>query len=220
MMTKFLRSSTPVFLLLLSLSFGAFAQARKAAPDKGTLNKETFMDMESVTNPAISPDGRQIVFTRSWIDKVKDERVSNLWIVDVDGNRVRELTNGNWRDSQPVWSPDGKRIAFLSDRDGTTQLHVLWVDTREASQLTHLEQPPAGINWSPDGKTIAFTAFEADNDPILAVKLPERPRNAQWAKPPVLVNRLACRRTRTFAARFHADLHHRRHVRRDAAPDH
>ena len=40
------------------------------------------MDMESVSNPAISPDGRQIVFTRSWVDKVKDERVSNLWIVD------------------------------------------------------------------------------------------------------------------------------------------
>ena len=109
----------------------------------------------------------------------------------VDGSRTRELTSGTWRDSQPVWSPDGKRIAFLSDRDGTNQLHVLWVDTREAAQLTHLEQAPAGINWSPDGKLIAFTAFEADNDPILAVKLPERPRNAQWAKPAVIVNRLA-----------------------------
>jgi dipeptidyl aminopeptidase/acylaminoacyl peptidase len=191
MMTRLLRSSSLVLLLLLSLSFGAFAQSKRGAADKGTLNKETFMDMESVTNPAISPDGRQIVFTRSWVDKVKDERVSNLWIVDVDGARARELTSGTWRDSQPVWSPDGKRIAFLSDRDGTNQLHVLWVDTREAAQLTHLEQAPAGINWSPDGKLIAFTAFEADNDPILAVKLPEKPKNAQWAKPAVIVNRLA-----------------------------
>lgn len=191
MMTKILRSSSLVLLLLLSLCFSALAQPRRNAADKGTLNKETFMDMESVSNPAISPDGKQIVFTRSWVDKVKDELVSNLWIVDVDGSRARELTSGTWRDSQPVWSPDGKRIAFLSDRDGTNQLHVLWVDTREAAQLTHLEQAPGGINWSPDGKLIAFTAFEADNDPILAVKLPERPRNAQWAKPPVLVNRLA-----------------------------
>jgi dipeptidyl aminopeptidase/acylaminoacyl peptidase len=188
MMTKLLRSSSLV-LVLLSLCLAALGQSRKS--DKGTLNKETFMDMESVSNPAISPDGRQIVFTRSWVDKVKDERVSNLWIVDVDGTRPRELTSGTWRDSQPVWSPDSKRIAFLSDRDSTTQLHVLWVDTREAAQLTHLEQAPAGINWSPDGKLLAFTAFEADNDPILAVKLPERPKNAQWAKPPVLVNRLA-----------------------------
>jgi len=197
MMTKLLRSSSLVVVLLLislcvlSLCEGALAQARRAAADKGTLNKETFMDMESVSNPAISPDGKQIVFTRSWVDKVKDERVSNLWIVDVDGSRTRELTSGTWRDSGPVWSPDGKRIAFLSDRDGTNQLHVLWVDTREAAQLTHLEQAPGGINWSPDSKLIAFTAFEADNDPILAVKLPEKPKNAQWAKPPVLVNRLA-----------------------------
>src|SRR5512138_1136647 len=191
MMTKLLRSSSVVSFVLLSLSFGAFAQSRKSAADKGTLSKETFMNMEGVSNPAISPDGRQIVFTRSWIDKVKDERVSNLWIVDVDGNRVRELTSGNWRDSQPVWSPDGKRIAFLSDRDGTPQLHVLWVDTREVAQLTHLEQAPSAINWSPDSKMIAFNAFGPDNDPILSVKLPERPRNAQWAKPAVIVNRLA-----------------------------
>src|SRR5262245_24153502 len=190
MMTKLLRSSL-LGLLSISLCLGTFAQSRKSTSDKGTLNKETFMDLESIGGPAISPDGKQIVFSRSWIDKVKDERVSNLWIVDSDGARVRELTSGTWRDSQPVWSPDGKRIAFMSDRDGTNQLHVMWVDTREVAQLTHLEQAPSGINWSPDGKAIAFTAFEADNDPILAVRLPERPRNAQWAKPAVIVNRLA-----------------------------
>ena len=188
MTTKLLRLTLPG-LLLVSLCFVALAQSKKSAP--GTLDKETFMNMESVSNPAISPDGKQIVFTRSWIDKVKDERVSNLWIVDVDSIRVRELTTGNWRDSQPVWSPDGRRIAFMSDRDSTNQLHVLWVDTREVAQLTHLEQAPSAINWSPDSKLIAFTAFEPDNDPILAVKLPERPRNAQWAKPAVIVNRLA-----------------------------
>ncbi len=188
MTTKLFRS-TLMGLFLVSLSLSAFAQSKKGAP--GTLDKETFMNMEGVSNPEISPDGKLIVFTRSWVDKVKDERASNIWIVDVDGVRIRELTTGNWRDSQPVWSPDGKRIAFLSDRDGTNQLHVMWVDTREVAQLTHLEQAPSGITWSPDGKTIAFTAFEADNDPILAVKLPERPRNAQWARPAVIVNRLA-----------------------------
>jgi dipeptidyl aminopeptidase/acylaminoacyl peptidase len=188
MTSKLLRSSLTA-LFLVSMCLGAFAQSKKGP--SGILDKETFMNMESVSNPEISPDGKLIVFTRSWVDKVKDERASNIWIVDVDGARTRELTTGNWRDSQPVWSPDGKRIAFLSDRDGTNQLHVLWVDTREVAQLTHLEQAPSGITWSPDGKSIAFTAFEADNDPILAVKLPDRPRNAQWARGAVLVNRLA-----------------------------
>lgn len=157
------------------------------------LDKETYMEMESVGNPQISPDGKQIVFTRTWVDKVKDQSRSNLWIVDVDGNRVRELTGGARNDSSPVWSPDGKRIAFLSDRDGTNQLHVMWLDTREIAQLTHLTQSPGGIKWSPDGKQIAFTGFVADNDPILSVKLPERPRGAEWARPAVIVDRLQWR---------------------------
>ena len=72
MITRLFRS-TLMGLFLVSLCLSAFAQSKKGAP--GTLDKETFMNMESVAGPAISPDGRQIVFTRSWIDKVKDERV-------------------------------------------------------------------------------------------------------------------------------------------------
>jgi dipeptidyl aminopeptidase/acylaminoacyl peptidase len=155
------------------------------------LDKETFMDMESVSNPSISPDGKQIIFTRTWVDKNRDEYRSNLWIVDADGSRVRELTHGDWRDTSPVWSPDGKRVAFISDRDGTSQLHVLWIDTREVAQLTRVERAPSGLEWSPDSKQIAFSMFVPDNDPVLAVKLPERPRNAQWARPAVIVNRLS-----------------------------
>ncbi len=176
-----------VTLLLLGICIPlAFAQTKPRL-----LDKETFLEMESVGNPEISPDGKQIIFTRTWVDKVKDQYRSNLWIVDADGSRVRELTSGARNDSSPVWSPDGKRIAFLSDRDGTNQLHVMWLDTREIAQLTHLEQAPTGIKWSPDGKWIGFTSFVPDNDPILSVKLPERPRGAEWAKPAVIVDRLS-----------------------------
>lgn len=175
-----------IVTVLFSLCAVAIAQ-----PKPRLLDKDTFMNMESVGNPEISPDGKQIIFTRTWVDKVKDQYRSNLWIVDVDGSRVRELTSGARYDSSPVWSPDGKRIAFLSDRDGTNQLHVMWLDTREIAQLTHLEQAPGAIKWSPDGKQIAFTSFVPDNDPILPIKLPERPRGAEWAKPAVIVDRLS-----------------------------
>jgi dipeptidyl aminopeptidase/acylaminoacyl peptidase len=174
--------------LCVLLAATAFAQ-----PKPHLLDKETFMEMESVGSPNISPDGKQIVFSRTWVDKVKDQYRSNLWIVETDGSRVRELTTGDRGDSAPVWSPDGKRIAFLSDRDGTAQLFVMYVDTKEVAQLTHLEQAPTGFKWSPDSKQIAFTAFVADNDPILNIKLPERPRGAQWAAPAVLVDRLSWR---------------------------
>jgi dipeptidyl aminopeptidase/acylaminoacyl peptidase len=173
-------------LAMLLLSTPAFARQTK-----GLLDSNTFMDMESISNPAISPNGQQIVFTRTWVDKVKDQFRSNLWLVDVDGSRVRELTSGSWRDSAPVWSPDGKRIAFISDRDGTMQVHTVWLETREVAQLTHVERAPTNLRFSPDGKYLACTIFVPDNDPILSVKLPEKPRGAEWAKPAVLVNRLS-----------------------------
>lgn len=158
------------------------------------LDKETYMEMESIGSPNISPDGNHILFTRGWVDKMEDRTRSNLWIVDVEGKRVRELTHGNWRDFSPAWSPDGRKIAFLSDRDGTTQIHVMWFDTREVAQLTHLERAPDSLTWSPGGKHLAFTLFVPDTKEMLPVKLPKRPKGAKWAEPAVIIDRLSWRR--------------------------
>jgi Periplasmic component of the Tol biopolymer transport system len=146
------------FLFFILILFTSLSLSFSEKPYK-LLETETFFEMESVGNPAISPDGKQIIFTRTWVDKMNDRYSSNLWIVDVEGKRIRELTHGNWRDFSPVWSPDGKKIAFLSERDGSTQIHVMWIDTREVAQLTHLERAPSNIVWSPDGKKIAFHIF-------------------------------------------------------------
>jgi dipeptidyl aminopeptidase/acylaminoacyl peptidase len=174
------------FLLLLAASASLWA-----ADPKPGLDAATLFDMETVAAPAISPDGSQIVFSRGWVDKVKDQGRSNLWIVNRDGARLRELTTGPWRDSAPVWSPDGSRIAFVSDRDGSPQIHVLWLDTRELAQLTRIQNAPSSLQWSPDGSRIAFTATLPDDDPPLTIKLPKKPEGAQWAKPAVIVDRLS-----------------------------
>jgi dipeptidyl aminopeptidase/acylaminoacyl peptidase len=189
-MTRRLACILTVFAVLATVS-------RPAAQAPRFLDKETFFEMESVGSPAISPDGRHIVFAREWVDKVKDQSRSNIWIVGADGSRVRELTRGNWRDSAPVWAPDSRRIAFVSDRDGTPQLHVLYVDTGEVAQLTHLQRAVTNVRWSPDGKQLAFTQVLPDEDPPLRVELPKRPRNAEWAKPAVLVDRLSWARDGT-----------------------
>jgi dipeptidyl aminopeptidase/acylaminoacyl peptidase len=182
------------FLALLCLSLillsGAWGEESK---NYKLLDLETFMEMESVGSPALSPDGKQIIFTRTWVDKAADQYNRNLWIVDVEGKRLRELTPGNWRDSSPVWSPDGKKIAFISDRDGTSQIHVVWLDTREVAQLTHVENMPGSLTWSPDGKSLAFTMFIPDEKPILSVKLPRKPKGAKWAEPAIIIDRLSWR---------------------------
>jgi dipeptidyl aminopeptidase/acylaminoacyl peptidase len=153
------------------------------------LEKATFYDMESLSNPAISPDGTTILFSRGHVDMTRDQNQSNLWAIDVAGQRLRQLTDGAWNDSAPVWSPDGKRIAFMSNRSGSSQLHVMWADTRETLQLTRSERAPGGVVWSPDGKQIAFTSFMPDDTPILSVRLPPAPRGAQLARGAVVIDR-------------------------------
>ena len=183
-------------ILAVSLAIFLIVSLNGLGGPKGEklLTDDTFMEMESIRSPNISPDGRHILFTRTWVDKMEDRSQSNLWIVGVDGQRVRELTHGNWRDSSPVWSLDGKKIAFLSDRGGTTQIHVMWLDTREVAQLTYLDNTPSNLRWSPDGKMLAFTMFIRDDKPILSLKLPKRPRGAKWAAPAIIIDRLSWRR--------------------------
>jgi dipeptidyl aminopeptidase/acylaminoacyl peptidase len=163
-----------------------------AAAQKATyLDKDTFFQMETVATPTISPDGAQVVFSRGSADMMKDQQQSNLWIVDVKGERLRQLTEGVWRDTSPAWSPDGKRIAFLSNRSGSTQIHVLWADTRETLQLTRLDREPRNLSWSPESQSLAFIVNLPDETPPLVVKLPPTPKGAQLAKGAVLVDRLS-----------------------------
>ena len=78
----------------------------KAKSDRLTL--DLYLDMETVSDPQLSPDGAQILYTRGWIDKVNDKRESALWIMNTDGSRNRFLAKG----SNARWSPSGDRIAY------------------------------------------------------------------------------------------------------------
>jgi dipeptidyl aminopeptidase/acylaminoacyl peptidase len=184
--------------LCLALILGCWSQgqsrpAAEEAAQSGRLTVNTFFDMESVGGPALSPDGTLVIFSRSAIDRIRDRTQRSLWIVNTDGTRLRELTKSNWQASSPLWSPAGDKVALLVNRDGTTQIHILWPDTGEMAQLTHLESAPRGLRWSPDGKRLAFTQFIPDTTPILKVNMPPQPPGAEWAAPPVLVDRISWR---------------------------
>ncbi len=166
-----------------------------AAQQDKTLDLATYLDWERVGGPQISPDGRQIIYTRSRIDKINDRWDSELWMMNADGSKNRYLTDG----SSAQWSPDGSRIAFTrsSDNDGEgSQIFVRWMDAEGAtSQITHVEESPGSIRWAPDGERIAFVMNVA-SDEEWRVSLPGRPDGAKWTKDPKVVTRLSYRRDR------------------------
>lgn len=168
-------------------------QQRRQAPPADRLTIADYLSWEDVSNPQLSPDGRQIIYTRSWIDGVNDRRKSALWIMDADGSRQRFLVEG----SGAVWSPDGTRIAYLADGEPSgSQIYVRWMDAEGAtSQVTRLTDSPAGVQWSPDGQSLSFHALVPKREQW-ALDLPPAPRGARWTEPPRVVTSVQYRRDR------------------------
>ena len=186
------RPRTHLALLLPLLLFPA-ALAAQNEPD-GTLKLATYLDWETVSNPQISPDGSEIIFTKGWVDKINDRRSSSIYIMNVDGSRMRVLVEDG---SSPKWSPSGDRILYTAGTDSEgTEIFVRWMDDEgAATQITHLENGPGSVEWSPDGTQIAFT-MSVDSDNPWPISLPGRPEGANWTEGPKVVDRLQYRRDR------------------------
>src|SRR5690242_14841320 len=105
----------------------------------------------------------QIVYARSRYDIMKDGERSILWLVNVDGGEQRPLTSGGDRnETSPQWSPDGGRIAYVSNAEGSSEIHVRWLASGVDGVITHVEHGPSSLVWSPDGKWIAFMMFVSE----------------------------------------------------------
>ena len=145
--------------------------------------------LEWAVNPQISPDASQIIYRRSGFDIMNDTSKGNLWILNADGTSHRKLTSREVSESKATWSPDGNRIAFVSNTKEGSEIYMYWVLTGQIAKLSQLEMPPGNITWSPDGKLIAFTMFKSEKLPVV-IKMPQKPKGANWAKPARITNRL------------------------------
>lgn len=171
------------------------AQPAASPPAERRLSLAMYLDFEDVQDPQLSPDGRQIVFVRRWIDKLNDRWESAIWVMNADGSKPRFLTRG----SSPRWSPDGTRIAYLAEGEPRgTQIFVRWMDAEGATtQITRLTESPSDLSWSPDGRWIAFRAVVPKKlGSEWPTALPGRPEGARWTDPPRVIERLEWRRDR------------------------
>jgi len=116
----------------------------------------TFDDMiqlHRVGNPKISFDGKWVAYVVATPDTSANRNASNLWIVPTSGGMPLQLTQSG-HDSSPEWSPDAKTLAFLSSREGTSQVYLLPMDGGEAHAVTHLSTGADLVKWSPDERPL------------------------------------------------------------------
>jgi dipeptidyl aminopeptidase/acylaminoacyl peptidase len=130
------------------------------APSKHAPTVDQILSLTRAGAPAISPDGRLVAYTirtTNWDDNSFD---TQIWLADASGGANRALTSSKKSSQSPKWSPDGSKIAFVSDRTDKRQIYVINPTGGEAEAITSLEDGVDGFEWSPDGRSIAYTATD------------------------------------------------------------
>jgi dipeptidyl aminopeptidase/acylaminoacyl peptidase len=174
--------------LLCSLPAPSIAQSAK--PEFKPLD---VFELHWVSDPQISPDGRSIAYLRMGFDIKTDRPRGVIWLIGIDGKHARPLS-GAVHSASPRWSPDGTRLAYLgAGADGSTQLFVYWTESGVTAAISNFVESPSGLTWSSDGRWLAFTMPVAAERKPLKVDLPETPKNATWAEPPKLIDRMVFR---------------------------
>jgi dipeptidyl aminopeptidase/acylaminoacyl peptidase len=146
-----MRRASLLFVLLACSLLPALAQKR-------AFTVEDLYRIKNLSDVHVSPDGRTIIFVVTTSDLARAKRTSHIWATDADGRNPRQLTTGDKSEYSPSFSPDGRRILFVSAKDESPNLYLMDASGGEARKLTSLSTGVSDPLWSSDGKWIAFSS--------------------------------------------------------------
>lgn len=159
--------------------------AANVSADNAMTYQDVF-DLEYAANPVVMPDGKHVVYERRSMNIMSDSMRRNLWTVSLDGEQNMPLLSDSKNHYSPVFSRDGRKMAYLSSKEGKVQIYVRDMASGNTARVTDVAMSPSGLSFSPDGKQLAFAMFTpTKTKPMFSLGF--KPKGAKWADNPQVI---------------------------------
>ena len=140
------------------LSFLLLLPMPAAAQGPAAFTVDEMLKLKRVSDPQLSPDGTKVAFVVTDVNQDQNTRNNDIWVVPVAGGTPIKIAGTDRSEDRPRWSPDGRHLAFVSNREGGPQVWVIPASGGEPKKLTAVAAGASGVTWSPDGRWIAFVS--------------------------------------------------------------
>lgn len=157
---------------------------------KRFLNPEDLYKYHSVTNPQIAPSNEEAIFVRTQMDKSDQKYYAHLFHIALETGEVTQWTFGNERISNPLWSPNGKQVAFLSNREEKNQVYILNKNGGEAKKITAFTNGVNSFQWASCGKKLWVTGSLKEGQGFLDVADKDLEKDSKKKLEPYIVDQM------------------------------